>query len=324
MPTTHPILSYRIRAELFTQLAQMEIAGLPTENAFAILKVQRVAEPRLVTMRQLLKRSEPATAGERSGLFTKLEARLVRASLLAGSPARIYQRLGETYTQRAMQLATIKSRMALPVSMFIAALMIAPIVGLVIGSYGLPTYLWMVAKPILMIGAVILAARWLITLPTITPSLLTLPIVGPIIVRRNVRDFFESLALMLEAGVSMFDALPLALDAIESPPIKTDFARIAPRVTAGAPLSDAIKDLHYLGDDSSRERAISFIHTGEASGTLPEMLLRHVNFETDALNHQTDMLATWLPRIFYGFVVVWMAMGILGGPGEVSRMPEGL
>ena len=324
MPVPHSTLSYRIRAELFTQLAQMEIAGLPTEKAFAILKVQRVAEPRLSAMRQLLKRSEPATAGERSGLFTRLEARLVRASLMAGSPARIYQRLADVYTQRAMQLATMKSRMALPAFMLLAALMISPIVGLVTGAYGLPTYAWMVVKPILFLAAAVFVARWLFAQPSAVPSLLKLPVVGAFIVRRNSRDFFESLALMLEAGVSMLDALPLALDTIESPRIKKEFARIAPRVAAGATLAEALNDLHYLGDDVSRERAVGFTNTGEASGTLPEMLLRHVNFETEALNNQAEMLATWLPRIVYGFVVVWMAMSILGGPGIVSRMPEGL
>lgn len=323
MPT-HPTLSFRVRAELFTQLAQMEIAGLPAEKAFAILRMPRVAEPRLVAMRQLLKRSEPATAGERSGLFTRLEARLVRASLMAGSPARIYQRLAEVYTARAMQLATMKSRMALPAFIFLAALSIAPIVGLATGAYGFPTYLWLVLKPILLIGALVLAVRWFFGRPAALPTLLNLPLAGAMIVRTNSRDFFESLALMLEAGVSMLDALPLALDTIASEAIKADYAQIAPRVAAGATLAAAISDLRYLGNAESRERAIGFTRTGEASGTLPEMLLRHVNVESAALNNQTEMLATWAPRIVYACVAVWMAMSILGGPGIVSRMPAGL
>lgn len=324
MPTSYPTLSYRIRAELFTQLAQMEAAGLPTEKAFAILKVQRVAEPRLVAMRQLLKRTEPATAGERSGLFTKLEARLVRASQQAGSPARIYQRLADVYTARAMLLATMKSRMALPAFMFLATLLIAPIVGLVTGAYGFPTYLWMVVKPILMLAAVAFAVRWLCTQPFSTPTILKFPIAGPMIVRNSCRDFFESLALMLEAGVSMLDALPLAVDTIEITTIKQDFASIAPRITAGATLSQALVSMRYLGDAVSRERALSFTNTGESSGTLPEMLLRHANAETVAINDSAEQLAAWLPRIVYGFVVVWMAMSILGGPGLISRMPQGI
>ena len=41
------------------------------------------------------------------------------------------------------------------------------------------------------------------------------------------------------------------------------------------------------------------------------MLLRHVTFETDAINERAQQLATWAPRVVYAMVVVWMAMGLL-------------
>jgi general secretion pathway protein F len=330
MPTSpYPVLPLRTRAELFAQLAQMEAAGLPPDRAFSVLNVASSAQPRLIKMRELIKRMDPATAGERSGLFTTLEARLVRASLTAGSPARIYQRLADVYTQRAMQVASMKSKMALPAFMFLAALLIGPLPGLVTGVYGLATYLWQVLRPILFIGAILIGIRWLVSRPTPVNSnnaspLLALPIAGKLIIRHNCRDFFESLALMLEAGVSMLDALPLALDTVTEASIKRDFAKIGPLVAAGATLSEALRDLKYLGSDTSRERAISFTHTGEQSGTLPEMLLRHVAFETSAINDSMEQLATWAPRIVYGFVAAWMAMSILSGPGIVPKMPDGI
>jgi general secretion pathway protein F len=320
----HRPLSYRARAELFTQLAQMEAAGLPTDKAFAMINVDAAVRPRLQEAQELLKRAEPASAGERSGLFTTLEARLVRASLLAGSPARIYQRLADVYTQRAMQLATMKSKLALPAFVFLLALLIAPFPGFIIGTYNLLGYLWQVLKPILVVAVFVLAARWLLARQTHTSALLALPIIGKLIIRRNVRDFFESLALMLESGVSMLEALPLALDTIEEAPIKTDFAKIGPRVAAGATLSEAMAGLSYLGHDTNRARAIAFVHTGENSGTLPEMLMRHVAFESSAINDSVEQLATWAPRILYGMVMVWMAYGILSGPGIMSRVPADL
>jgi general secretion pathway protein F len=321
---TQPTLSFRIRAELFSQLAQMEIAGLPAEKAFAILNLPKLAQPRLLAARQLLKRTDPATAGERSGLFTKLEAKLVRASLMAGSPARIYKRLGEVYTQRAMQFSKLKSRLALPAFMFIASLLISPLPGLVTGGYGFATYAWMVLKPLLVIAILFYAGRWLFALPNAATTLLKLPMIGKMIVQRNCRDFFESLALMLEAGVAMLDALPLALDTIQAKPIKQDFARILPNVSAGATFSQAVAQTHYPANKQSRERAISFISAGESSGTLPEMLFRHVDFESDAINNQAEQLATWLPRIIYAFVALWIMISILSGSGIVTQMPADL
>jgi hypothetical protein len=40
--------------------------------------------------------------------------------------------------------------------------------------------------------------------------LLLVPMFGPMQARRNIRDFFDSLGLLLEAGVPMLDALPIA------------------------------------------------------------------------------------------------------------------
>jgi general secretion pathway protein F len=151
---------------------------------------------------------------------------------------------------------------------------------------------------------------------------LRMPLIGKLIVRQNVRDFFESLALMLEAGVSMLDALPIALETIEDASIKREFKRIAPRVADGKPLSQAIADSRYLGDAVSRERVVAFIHTGEASGTLPEMLMRHTALETQAINGWYEQMSTWAPRIVYGMVVVWMAFSILSSGGFSPRVPD--
>jgi general secretion pathway protein F len=321
---TQSTLPLRIRAELFTQLAQMEIAGLPTDKAFAILNLPPTAQPRLLAARKLLQGADPASAGERAGLFTKLEAKLIRASLMAGSPARIYQRLGEVYTQRAMQHSAMKSRLALAVFMLFASFIITPLPGLIINDYGLLAYIWLVLKPILMITGAFYVVRWLLRLPNAADTLIKLPIAGNMIVQRNSRDFFESLALMLDAGVSMLDALPLAVDTIQASLVKRDFAKIIPKISKGATLSQAIANCQYIGGKQSRERAIGFITTGEASGTLPEMLQRHVDFESSAINTQAEALSTWIPRLIYGFVVVWMAIGILGGQGITPQMPADL
>ena len=320
MPTHKP-LPYRIRAELFSQLAKMESAGLPFDRALSVLHLVEAGQERLVSMVALLKRHDFATAGERSGLFTKLEARLIHAAISTGSPAHIYGRLAECYTARAMQLATMKSRMVMPAGVFLLALIIEPLPGLVSGSLGLFGYLFQVLRPLLVVGAMFFAARWWLSRPVdeakqkAASPLCSLPLIGRLIVRQNVRDYFESLALMLEAGLPMLDALPLALDTITEPPIKREFSRVAPRVTGGALLSQAIADLVFLGSAHSRQRLISFIHTGEQSGALPEMLLRHTAMETGAINDTFELLATWAPRVVYGLVALWMIVSIFSAPG---------
>ena len=98
-PSAHRPLSFRLRAELYTQLAQMEIAGLPFDKAVAILNVAAPAKARLDAFRKLTARGmDPAQAGEKSGLFTRLEARLIHVARNTGSFALMYRRLADFYT----------------------------------------------------------------------------------------------------------------------------------------------------------------------------------------------------------------------------------
>ena len=321
---THKPLPYRIRAELFTQLSRMESAGLPFDRTLSVLHLAEAGQSRLIEMVSLLKRHDFASSGERSGLFTRLEARLIHAAMSSGSPAHMYGRLAECYTARAMQVASMKARMVMPVGVFLLALIIEPLPGLVGGSLGFFGYLFQVLGPLLIVAAIFFAARWWLSRQSrpvdeakqkAASPLCSLPLLGGLIVRQNVRDYFESLALMLEAGLPMLDALPLALDTISEPPIKREFSRIAPRMAGGATLSQAVADLDFLGSAHSRQRLISFVHTGEQSGTLPEMLLRHTAMETGAINDSFELLATWAPRVLYGLVALWMIVSIFSAPG---------
>ena len=318
----HRPLTFRARADLFAQLAQMETAGLPFDRAFAVLNLPSPMQSRLEVMRGLLTKGiEFALAGEKSGLFTKLESRLIRAAMNAGSPANMYRRLADFYTDRALQFSAMKSRLMLPAFMFLAALFLQPIPALVGGALSLAGYAWKVVSPLLLVAAALYGFRVLASgdpRSTGKSWYQSLPLYGPIFVRRNLRDFFESLALMLEAGVSMMDALPAALDTVEDGDMRRELSKIRARIQAGAPLAEALRGITYIKD----ERVIQFTQTGEASGTLPEMLMRHTQLETEAINGFLQQLAMWAPRVVYGVVVLWMAYGLLTGGGFMPRVPN--
>ena len=70
------------RANLFAHLATMEQAGLPADKAFALLRLPAAGQARLDAARKLIARGvDIADAGLRSGLFSHVEARCVRAAL---------------------------------------------------------------------------------------------------------------------------------------------------------------------------------------------------------------------------------------------------
>lgn len=269
------------------------------------------------------KGADPATAGEKSGAFTKLEVRLVRAASNAGSPARMYRRLADLYTTRAMQAASMRSRMILPAIMLVLALFIQPLPALIGGSLGGLAYLWGVVSPLLLIGGAFVVVRWFVTGDNYSNGKspwLYVPLFGSIFVRSNLRDFFESLALMLEAGMSMLDALPVALETCADGDMRRDLAGIRQCIEKGAPLAEALRGTAYMTDT----RVIEFALTGEATGSLPEMLLRHVQMETAEIEHFWQQVAAWVPRVCYTLVALWIAYGLLTGSGVAPQVPESL
>lgn len=327
MPRALPPLTLRQRAELFTQLGAMERAGLPPDKTFGMIRLPARQQPRIETARRLLaKGMDPAVAGEKSFLFGKLEARLVRAALQTGTPAQVYRRLGDSYTRRAQQLASAKAKLALPAFMLVLGLMLGPIAGLVTGTISLGSYVWQVVWPLLVIAALVQIGmrlpHWLhdsALEEAVDMWLPRLPIFGPNIVKRNARDFFESLALMLEAGIPMLEALPWAVDTVTNVRMRWQYETLIDAMQGGATFAQALQLLPHLGDG----RVLAFVQTGEAAGTLPEMLFRHVEMETADLDLFYAQVAVWAPRIVYGLVVLWMAMGMLtGGSSLLTQVPK--
>jgi general secretion pathway protein F len=317
--TRHRPLSAPLRALLFQHLAAMEKAGLAPDKAYALLDLGRAGSARVAAFRKLVaRRGEPAGAGLASGLFTPFEARLLRAAFAAGSPMASYRRLADFHASRARQLATLRSRMLLPVAILTLALFVQPLPELAAGTLSAGAYLWRVLAPLLALGgAAALAARGVAWFgggaespvrATIDSVLLALPVFGPMHARRNLRDFVDSLALLLEAGLPLFDAMPVALDTVANHLVRAELETMRPRLTAGATLAQALKALRLRDTDQLQ----ALVLTGEQSGTLPEMLRRHAASESDTIERfQLEMMA-WLPRLFYALVALWMARSILG------------
>ncbi|MDY7539779.1 type II secretion system F family protein [Undibacterium sp. RTI2.1] len=324
-------LSFAVRANLYTHLAAMEKAGLPTDKAYGLLELPAPAQSRVVAMRKLLARGKDIpVAGQQSGLFSDLEVHLLRAATSAGSPATMYRRLADTYTEKDRLSKAVKSRLKLPLMILGLSLLIQPLPALVAGSLTGGGYVWSVVRPFLAIGIGAVCFKkfhhWLQTASAsplrecIEKTLTKIPLFGAMHVRRNARDFFESLGLMLEAGLPMFEALPKAFKTISNQLIRADFARILASMQQGATLAYALENCIYIGNP----QVISLVQTGEASGTLPEMLLRHAAMETASLSHFQQQAADWAPRIVYGAIMLWMAYSILQSKAFMPNVPKDL
>lgn len=317
-PHLLPPLKFNIRADLFSQLAAMEQAGLPTNQAIALAKLPNGEQFRLREMRRWLGLGlSIPDSGLASGLFTPFEAALLEVACAAGSPASTYRRLAKHYSNRAARIKAIKSRLVLPLAVLVIAVFTNPLPKLFNGQLNPVQYLIHCMLPLMALGILaylflelprhLKADSFLMRNISIEEMILRAPLFGAMSTRRNARDFFESLALLLEAGMPILQALSIAVSAMQNFRMRKVFSEIKPRIEAGASFSEAVQGLSFAG----RAQAHGLILAGEVSGALPESLLRYVSLETAQINQFDDQVAEWVPRIVYTGIAVWMGYTII-------------
>ncbi|MEN0105778.1 MAG: type II secretion system F family protein [Pseudomonas sp.] len=322
-------LPYAERALLFSQLAALENAGMPVASAFKTLQLSPATQKRVELAARLLQQGKDvAAAGRASALFSPLEVTLLHAAQSAGSPARVYQRLADSYSLRAQQIKTLRSRLLMPIGVLLLGLLVQPLPELVAGTLSLGGYCWGVAYPLLGLAVVgWLGKQLLARLEKPAPLaataadawMLQVPLLGSAYSRRNTRDYFESLGLMLEAGLPLFEAMPKAAATVSNHALRRQFTAMQQRVLHGEPLARAMAPMTFIG----RPQLMNLVAAGEASGTLPQTLLAYASRESQTLASAQDSLLTWLPRLLYIGVAGWMAYSLIIG-GGVPPMPEGL
>lgn len=324
-------LRFKVRAGMFGQLEACERAGLPALRAFAQLSLPGRAQARATATLQLIRRGiAPAQAGEQSGLFTALESRVLGAAFAAGSPATAYARLAAHCSVRARQFATLQARSLIPGVLLLALLLIQPLPLLVAGTLAPGDYVLQVLRTLLAVGGLVALTVYLparlhsgevtTTRLAIDAALLRLPLLGRWIERRNLRDFLASLALLLEAGVPMFDAVPVAQETMPNAALRRELDALPRALQRGRSFVQALSGLPRLASS----RAVDLARAGEAGGRLPEMLQHCVALESEDIARTEQALADWIPRLLYAAIAAAVAWSLVSGPGVAPRLPTEL
>ena len=137
-------------------------------------------------------------------------------------------------------------------------------VGQGLGAYG---YLF----GILLIAAT-LALRFFLRRPAVRRSAeqvaLSLPGIGPLMIRTSTALFARTLGTLLGNGVSLLPALSIAASVVPSQTLAAAIMRAAERVQEGSRLADALAETGRFSDF-----ALRFVAIGEEASRLDRMLL---------------------------------------------------
>ncbi len=243
------------------------------------------------------------------------------------SLSKYYEDLSKS--RRKMISASMFPALILMVAVFVSHLPALVAGALGQGNYGLPEYLHdTVGFLILLVVARASSLAGLIRTALKTPGLdLTMdriirhiPLLGRVRFDYALSQWISSVRLMLKAGFGVVPALEYSSKTINSPQIAHAYNIARPLIDSQLEVSRALQATRAFP-----EHLIQFWATGEQSGRLDDMLDRLAQHYEERWRQSLDLLSSWLPRIAYGLVCVYMIfqMANLLGP-LISAYSEAL
>ncbi len=327
----HKPLSAQDLAILYLKLARLEESGIPIVQAMTLLLEGggEIGQRAIVALNYLKRGRTLSEAGVRSGLFIGLDAALIRAGEAGGTNAQIFRQLAQFYEEKARQARQIKSRLFLPVTVLLLAIFIQPVPALILGNITITDYfgatLGLIIQLALLVFILLRFPRWArhgFLKPFGMGSLwdkveINTPYFGHWYVRRSWRDFVRTLGLMLQAGLPILEALPLAYDVIENAQLRQRLRKISRRLQQGETFTEAFSQVNGVN-----QVAIQLILVGESAGDLADMMLHYAKLESEDITRYNQKLAVWIPRMVYALIMVWIAYGILSSGAFMPNVPE--
>jgi len=305
------------RAELYNQLATMLNAGLTLEQSLTTISNKQDQNTAAIKQALIKVRggADFTTAGQSVRLFDGADLQAIRAAELGGRLAPTLARMSTSHSARVIRAQRIKSRLALPIAVLVLAAFVGPLPALVADHITVSQYLlgvvWFLGR-LALLGWLLWRlpawvrrqqrdqGNWLDTL------LIRLPIFGRYHVRRQVLQVLDAFEMLYTAGVPADQALQTARRSTTNGYVRESFADTLDRMRQGASLSDAFSGGEYL-----TEQARHMINSGDAAGSLSEMLQRFWTLESEALAVFDEQVSEWLPRLIYALIAGWMVSNIL-------------
>ena len=303
------------KKELFVMLHRMELSGVDPARAWSLLSVDKQLSRGGKNLKKaafLIKRgSSVSHAGEVVGLWNSFEIKLLEVGEQSGKLAASYENLAHYYELRGKRLRTIKSRMALPVCVFLLALFLLPLTKIYTGEITVADYFTSILLRLGGIVAVVvliklfyrlyingrLSERWYQLVGR-------LPIFGRLISWQTQLDFLNYFHLCFAAGIAPTQAAQLASQSLVNKYWSWRLWDVSVALEKGQVLTEALASSGVL----PTAVGVQLLHAGESSGRLEDMLARYIDSLNADLDLKWDYVLEWLPRILYGIVLISMVV----------------
>ncbi|MGZ3691406.1 MAG: type II secretion system F family protein [Pseudobdellovibrio sp.] len=302
----------------YNNLSEMLQAGVSMDSTFeSILKSSRNPEvqPKINYIIRQIKKGEPLTpALKNSKLVPVFDIPVINAGEKSGNLTHVFNILSKNYQQAADSEKNIRSGLMTPFFTFGAALFLPSFPDLFTGKITLAHYL---LKNLGILG-IILAAAYVgyqhfmnsyydLDKARLRHKILSaLPYFDQLSRKISLEKFCSSLALMLEAGIPVFEALHLAGQTSADDQLDIAAQRIVVELKKGRNLSSAFQNEKIFSDD-----IVSSVALGAESGKLPHFLGRSAQQLKTQVSQSIEKVSKAIPKIIYWAVMLYVAWTIV-------------
>ena len=313
--------SFKDLAAFYYQLGTMLQAGVSIRSALTSLQETgpRPLRKTIAFLGERVQEGEPlhqSVAANPYCRFPRLDQHTLAVAEQSGamdvgllSLSNYYENLARA--RRKMISASVLPALILMVAVFVSHLPALVAGALGQGNYGLPDFLRDTVGFLILLAVAACVVRWLVRTALKTPRLdLTtdrfirlVPLFGRVRFDYALSQWISSVRLMLKAGFGVVPALEFSSKTINSPLIAHAYDIARPLIDSQLEVSRALQASGVFP-----EHLIQFWATGEQSGRLDDMLDRLAKFYEERWRHSLDLLSSWLPRIAYGLVCVYMIL----------------
>ncbi len=319
-------------AEFYYQLGTLVQAGLPIQQALVSMTS---TSPR--PMRSAVAALSAAVGGgvplceameQDQRHFSRFDCNAIRMTEHSGALDVGLLSLSHYHENRAAARRKLVSGSAYPMLLLVAGVFISNFPALFLGArndkpYSLLDYardtVGLLGLLVLIVWGAVRLVRWLCTIPGLNAALervlMAVPVFGRLRFDYALSQWVSSIRLMLKAGIGIVPALETASRMVDSPLIAAAYQRAAPLIDNHMDVSAALASTGVFPD-----YLVQLWATGEKSGQMDEMLDRLGVFYEESWRTSLDHAVTWLPRIVYALVVVYMVSQIFSLFGSYLKV----
>lgn len=305
------------RAELYHQLSQLTMAGLPIVRALEQLARNPPAPVFREPLRQII---HEISAGctftesvQRSGNWiSAFDLALLEAGERSGRLDAGFRVLADYYTDRARTARQVMGDLAYPAFLLHFAIFIFPFAQFfttgnwlryLAQTFGILLPLYVVVALLIYAAQGKHGERWR---ALIEHLLHPVPLLGS--GRRDLALARLAMALesLISAGVSIIEAWQFAATVSGSPELRRTVHAWLPDVRAGQTPAEALRASGRFPDLFANQYA-----TGEVSGKLDSVLTRLHQYYQEEGTRKLHAVAQWTPRVIYLIVALIIAWGVI-------------